>query len=330
MEILSGNPFAGKLLCRTEEFLRRSGLDYEDGIEFTVNAVENGEILATGSRQGNVLKCIAVSGKHRGTGLSSIIVTDLVKNAVQENISHLFLYTKPENGSIFAGLGFYPVAVTQDVLLMENVRNGVQNFVKRLECPRKEGIIGSIVANADPFTNGHLYLTEMAAKSCTLVHLFILSEDRSEFSADVRLRLAKEAVKVLPNVVVHPTESYLISSATFPDYFLRDKSQRGKICGELDLAVFLENFAGPLHITRRFVGSEPFSPVTESYNRTMERVLPQGGVQVTVIPRLEQNGAAVSAGRVRELLRGGNLQAVRPLVPASTYQYLKERCGDAT
>lgn len=330
MEILFGHPFAGKPLRHTKEFLSRSGLSYDDGIEFTVDAVENNEILATGSRQGNVLKCIAVSGEHRGMGLSSVIVTNLIKNADQENIYHLFLYTKPENRSAFEGLGFYPITATADVLLMENARDGIRKFVEGLECPVREGKIGSIVANANPFTNGHLYLAETAAKACDLVHLFILSEDRSEFPAEVRFRLAKEAVGSLPNVVVHPTGSYLISSATFPDYFLRDKSQAGKICGELDLAVFLEYFAGPLRITHRFVGSEPFSPVTESYNQAMKRILPQGGVQVTLVPRVGQGGSAVSAGRVRELLRSGNLRAVRPLVPATTYQYLEEHYGDAT
>lgn len=323
METMFGSPFHGKDLDRTMEFLRRSGLDYDAGVEFTVDIEEDGRILATGSRQGNVLKCVAVSPECRGRGLSAVVVTNLVRDAVQRGISHLFLYSRPGNGKVFGGLGFYPVAETGDVLLMENVRNGVQDFVEGLECPVKTGKIGSIVANANPFTNGHLYLTETAARSCDLVHLFILSEDRALFPAEVRMTLAERAVASLPNVVVHPTGNYLISGATFPDYFIRDKSRVGEICGELDLAVFLQQFVGPLHITCRFAGSEPFSPLTESYNRAMERILPKGGVQVVVIPRTERGGTAVSASRVRRLLREGNLEAVEELVPPSTYRYLK-------
>lgn len=329
MELQFGTPFQGKELKRTVDFLRRSGLNYEDGIEFTVNAVEDGETLATGSRQGNVLKCIAVSPESRGTGLTAVVITNLVRNAVLQGITHLFLYTRPFNKKIFGDLGFYPVAETHEVLLMENKKNGVKNFVNRLECPVKTGIIGCIVANANPFTNGHLYLARIAAGSCDLVHLFILSEDRSLFPADVRLMLAKQAVASLPNVVVHPTGDYLISGATFPAYFIRDKSKVEEICGELDLAVFLQQFAKPLHITRRFVGSEPFSPVTESYNRAMKRILPEGGVQVTMLPRVKWNGKEVSASRVRQLLRDGNLEAVKPLVPEPTYRYLKGRNRDA-
>jgi [citrate (pro-3S)-lyase] ligase len=330
MEILFGSPFSGKLLSRTKEFLQQFGLNYENGIEFTVNAVEDGRIVATGSRQGKVLKCIAVSPEFKGMGLSSVIVTNLVKNAAQEDIFHLFLYTKPENKKTFENYGFYLVAMTNDVLLMENVKNGVRNFVNKLERYSKVGKVGSIVANGNPFTLGHLYLVETAARFCDFVYLFILSEDRSMFSANIRLMLAKQATASIPNIAVHSTGNYLISSATFPDYFIQDKTRVKAIYGELDLAVFLQQFVGPLHITHRFVGSEPFAPVTESYNKTMKCILPQSGVQVIIVPRLEQEGTAVSASRVRQLLKEGNLKAVKALVPTSTYQYLKELSDNAT
>jgi [citrate (pro-3S)-lyase] ligase len=326
METLFGRPLSGELLCQTMKFLHECGLDYENDIEFTVDVVKNDEIVATGSRQRNVLKCIAVSPKYRGTGLLSDIMTNLVGNAIHENITHLFLYTGPKNQDVFASLGFYPVARTDDVILMENVKDGVRKFVKSLECPAGDVETGCIVANANPFTNGHLYLAETAAQLCDFVHLFILSEERSEFSADARLLMAKRAVASLSNVIVHPTGNYLVSTATFPDYFVQDKKKAKAICGELDLAVFVQQFAGPLHITRRFVGSEPFSHVTEKYNETMKRLLPRYGIKVNVVPRLERNGTAISAGGVRQLLEAGNMRAVRELVPVSIYQYLEGRC----
>ena len=311
------------MLNQTKAFLHSLALDYDDGVEFTVNLIENEEIHATGSRQGNVLKCIGVSAEDRGRGYAAKIVTELVKNAVQEGFSHLFLFTKPKNSALFGGLGFYPVAATQDVLLMENIRHGVQTFVEGLECPTKQGAIGCIVANCNPFTNGHLYLVEAAAHSCDLLHLFILSEDRSMFPADVRLELAKRAVAHLHNVVVHPTGDYLISYATFPSYFIKDKTRVGEINGALDLAIFAQQFAKPLNITQRFVGTEPFSPVTDSYNRTMESYLPSQGINVVVVPRLKKDGAAVSASRVRALLAQGKLEEIRGLVPPVTYDYLE-------
>jgi [citrate (pro-3S)-lyase] ligase len=97
----------------------------------------------------------------------------------------------------------------------------------------------------------------------------------------------------------------------------------GEINGALDLAIFAQQFAKPLNITQRFVGTEPFSPVTDSYNRTMESYLPSQGINVVVVPRLKKDGAAVSASRVRALLAQGKLEEIRGLVPPVTYDYLE-------
>ncbi|WP_326975558.1 [citrate (pro-3S)-lyase] ligase [Caproicibacter sp. BJN0012] len=332
MEFIYTRPVMGELKEKTIRFLHGASLDFDEGSEFTVNLMENGEILATGSRQGKVLKCLAVSKDARGRGLSALIVTELVRDAVSAGFTHLFLYTKPENGRIFETLGFYPVAGTDDVLLLENVKSGVEKFVNSLECPVKKGKIGCIVANCDPMTKGHLYLVETAARSCDFLHLFILSEDCSRFPAEVRMMLARQSVGHLRNVAVHPTGDYLISAATFPDYFIQDKACAENIHCMLDLTIFAQKFAGLLHITTRFVGSEPFSPTTDCYNRVMKEYLPSQKIEVEIVPRLEIGGLAVSAGRVRELLKKGKWEEIRELVPPATYDYLKkadwyERCG---
>ena len=62
-----------------------------------------------------------------------------------------------------------------------------------LERPQqKGGVIGAAVMNCNPFTNGHRYLIETAASQCDTLHLFVLSEDRSVFPADVRYELVRE------------------------------------------------------------------------------------------------------------------------------------------
>ena len=56
-----GEPFTGRKKKKVVEFLKKSDLDYDEQIEFTVNLVnQDGEIAATGSLHENVLKCIAV------------------------------------------------------------------------------------------------------------------------------------------------------------------------------------------------------------------------------------------------------------------------------
>ena len=70
---------------------------------------------------------------------------------------------------------------------MENVRDGIGRYVRSLQHPKDNGgVIGAAVMNCNPFTNGHRYLVETAASQCELLHLFVLSEDRSAFPAQVR------------------------------------------------------------------------------------------------------------------------------------------------
>ena len=324
LELEFGAPFTGRRLQALRAFLARAELDYDEGAQFTANAVdEEGGIIATGSLQDGVLKCIAVAAEHQGEDLTATVLTELVREAFRRGRRHLFLYTKPKNEALFFGLGFFTVARTGDTLLMENERGGVARFVKSLECPTREGVIGAVVVNCNPFTNGHRYLVEEAAQRCDLLHIFVLSEDRSEFSAEARLRLVRDGVRDIKNAVVHPTGDYLISSATFPTYFIKEKERAEAIRCELDIAVFAECFARELCITKRFVGTEPFCAVTRAYNEQMKLLLPRYGIELIELARMEVGGLGVSASRVRALLHEGRLEETRPLVPPTTFSYLK-------
>ena len=65
------------------------GLRLVSNLDFTVLATEAGKVIASGSRRGNVLKCVSVSPEYQGAGLAAIIMTELVKEAFEENI-HAF------------------------------------------------------------------------------------------------------------------------------------------------------------------------------------------------------------------------------------------------
>jgi [citrate (pro-3S)-lyase] ligase len=54
----------------------------------------------------------------------------------------------------------------------------------------------------------------------------------------------------------------------------------------------------------------------------MKDLLPARGIEVVEIPRLELGGAAVSASMVRRLIREGNTEGVRDLVPGATARFL--------
>jgi len=121
-----------------------------------------------------------------------------------------------------------------------------------------------------------------------------------------------------------------VSRASFPAYFTADEA-RGSVHAGLDCAIFATRIAPDLGISIRFVGTEPFDPVTRQYNTVMAQEFARVGLSLREIPRLESSGAAVSASRVRALLRGevGEAQwrELQSLLPPVTYDFLRSGQG---
>ena len=319
----TGAPFEGRMLAKVQSFLASCGLDYDPAIGFTAVLCEDGDIAATGSLDGATVKCVAVSPAHQGEDLTAQIMTALFSEAARQGHSHLMLYTKPQNQYLFQGFGFHPVIRTADCLLMENRRGGLSAFLDGLTKPAdQQKPVGCIVANCNTFTKGHRYLLETAASGGAWVHLFILSEDKSAFSAQQRLTMAREGCCDLANVLIHPTGPYMVSSSTFPNYFIKDKLRTDDIHCELDVRLFGEKIAPVLGITRRYVGTEPFCPVTRAYNARMKQLLPEYGVALTEAERKTEGGAFISASQVRAFIQSGQTEQLKNLLPESSLKMI--------
>lgn len=319
-----------------DALLEKEGIRRDGSLDYTLGLYDQeGELAATGSYYRNTLRCLAVDSAHQGEGLLNRVVSRLMELLADQGVLHLFLYTKCDKVHFFRDLGFAEIARVEGLAaFLENRRDGFARYLEELtaraaERPLKEGAVqGAIVMNANPFTLGHQWLVEQAAAGCDLLHLFVVTEDASLVPFSVRRRLVEEGVAHLPNVMVHQTGSYMISSATFPSYFIRDAEDVALAQARLDLQVF-RRIAGALGITARFVGEEPFSAVTSAYNRVMAEELPKGGIRCVVLPRREAAGQAISASAVRQLIHDGALEAIRPLVPESTYRFFQTPEGEA-
>lgn len=320
MDIRIVDHLQGKNRSLWQDLMARTHLAADEDSERTVLVMEGGELLAAGSRKGNLLKCIAVDPMHQGEDLTATLLTALREDAFRAGFRHLFLYTKPMNEFLFRGLFFYPVVKTGDVLLMENVRGGIQSFLQTLPVVTTEGKIGAAVMNCDPFTLGHQHLVRTAASQCDHLYVFVLSEDRGHFSSRDRLEMVKAGTAHLKNVTVMPTGPYLISSATFPTYFLKNRDQAENVHCALDIAVFTRYFVPRFAIGHRFLGEEPLSAMTNSYNEALVKNLPAQGVEVHIIPRLCRENTPISASEVRARLAAGG--DIRELVPETTYEYI--------
>lgn len=331
--ILSGSPLSGNDRKKLEDFLAEMNLTYDEGIEHSICILnEENEIIGTGSVDRNVLKCIAMDPEYRGRGLSASILSELIQYVFEQGRSHIFIYTKPENRDLFGNMGFYTILQTEEILFMENRRDGFERFLQNIkaEMPMEavqvhgaDRIVGGIVANCNPFTLGHRYLIEEALKQCDVLHLFLLSDDRGIFTPQERYEMVQRGICGLKNVILHWTSDYMVSAATFPTYFFKDKAQGQKANCQLDLALFSKRIAPELGISKRFVGTEPNCAVTAMYNREMKRMLPQYGIEVVEIVRRTAEGTAISASFVRKCIESRDFARIKSMVPESVYHYLE-------
>ena len=305
-------------------FLEKQGLTLDHDVEYSMVIMDNGTIAATGSFAGRVLKCIAVDEAYKGTGLSEKVITNLANEQFRRGRSHYFVFTKPQNKQIFADIGLSLIAeVPAKVVLMENRHDGIQKFLDELAAESGDIVpSAAVVVNCNPFTLGHRYLLEYAAARCQKLHVFVVWEDRSVFPSEARYHMVKEGTADLSNVVVHRGRDYIISDATFPTYFIKRYEDVVETHARLDVTIFLQYIVRKLAIQKRFVGDEPYCRVTSEYNRVMAEMLPPAGVDLEIVPRKTSGGTAISASRVRELLRTDDLPAVKELVPESTFRFL--------
>ncbi len=354
-------PFLGEERDELAAFRKAAGLEAEaeEGPEapYTAAFLGGGRLVAAGSLGGRVIRGLAVEAGLQGEGLAAAVVSELEAEAGRRGLARLLVYTSPDKLGIFASLGYRLIAESgKDAILLEK-GGGIEAWCAELAAafqedpgsgaggePQGAAPIGTpiaaaggapgdaaggsprvaaLVMNCNPFTLGHRHLVEAAASRAPRVALFVVAEDASSFPYEVRLRLVREGTADIGGVTVIPGTDYLISRATFPSYFLKDRAgAAAEIHARLDLGLFARWIAPAVGATLRLVAEEPYSEVTALYNRIMQEVLPPRGIAVEVLPRLEVGGAAVSASTVRRLIREGRLGDIRNLVPESTWSYL--------
>lgn len=342
-----------------EQLLQRSDIRQEPPYDALYGIYSDGRLVATGAREDSRLKCIAIDLAYQGGTLFNTLLSRMISDASVAGIERLFVYTKPSAAIAFENLGFRRIVdvpgiasflergtpTFTDVLQMwidetkasqspqrnDNSHEGQSRYSRRMSNRQNstDTVVESIVMNANPFTLGHRALVENALKRAPIVHLFVLSEDVSLFPAHVRLRLVREGTADLPGVIIHTTDAYLVSRASFPSYFLKKKTDATPVQAELDATLFRDRIAPALGITNRTVGEEPTDPVTAIYNDTLKRTL-ENTITLTIVPRARTHeGSIISASRVRELFLKGELESLRPYVPEITYRFLISSEGQA-
>lgn len=302
-------------------FLNDASIRHEDNVDATYGVYEDNRLIATGSIYRNILKCIAVCKDYTGGPVLNQLISFLMSEVMEQGYTTVYVYTKPESVVSFKYLGFKEIATVEDLVFLEKAVHGFDEYLNKLkELAHDKPDSSAIVMNANPFTKGHQYLVEYASQHSEHVYVFVLSEDISEFPAAVRFNLVKAGTAHLKNVEVVETGNYMVSSQTFPSYFLKEEADVTYVHASLDASIFRQ-VAQVMHITKRFVGEEPYSQATAIYNQALSSIL-NPEIELEIIPRKEFDHEVISASRVRKALKINDLETVKKLVPETTLEYL--------
>lgn len=306
---------------RARRLLEESGLAFERNFHTLVGIFSGRELVAVAARQANILKMFAIAAEHQGGACLGELATELIRSGFSAGYDSFFIFTRPQSAASFQALGFAPLVQHPQAVLLE-YGGGLARYLARHQELVRPGANGAVVVNANPFTRGHRYLIEQAAARVERLYVFVVREDRSAFPFEVRLQLVEEGVRDLPNVRVLDSSHYAVSAVTFPGYFLKADENLAQLQMEVDLLLFGRHLAPFFHISKRFIGTEPYCRTTRNYSQTMLEILPRFGIETVQLERIRAGEQVVSAYRVRELLRREAYEELRTLVPPTTYAYL--------
>ena len=322
MEIQTLNPTTPRNRQRIEAFLVRNGLRLDDMDYYAAATDDEGAMIAGGGLKGDVIKCVAVDDAHKGEAIANTLVSHLIAHANEEGHGCIKLFTKPQNRRLFESLSFQLLAEAPEAVLMETGIGGIETVkdeLKRIATahPTARGN-GVIVMNCNPFTLGHRFLIEQAAKQVDWLFVIVVREDCSLFSYEERKAMVRKGTADLQNVVVVDGNDYAISRATFPTYFLKRLDDAADTQMTLDIDLFRRHIAPALGVATRFVGTEPTDALTQRYNQLMHEML----TDCREIARLETHGKPISASRVRRAMEEADTNTIRQLVPSTTLPYI--------
>lgn len=310
---------------KVKQFLKTMGLKYDDDINYTLYIEEEGNLIATVSAANYIIKGLAIREDYRGLNIANTLISQIINYFHHQKIYYYQVFTKPEYMNIFESLNFNHIASSKHVCLLECNNYSITETLNKIKTDLNlaNPDIASIVINANPTTNGHLYLIKQAAKKHHHLIVLLVEEDKSMFSFSDRLFMLKEATKHMTNVCIIPSTNYIISSLTFPSYFLKQDVDEVYEQAEIDAIIFKNYFMPILGIKKRYVGKET-DLVTNKYNEKLKEIL---GNDLIEIERIKYDENIISASLVRKLLRYNKLKEVENYVPYSTIAFLKSNRG---
>lgn len=306
------------------DFLKSFDLKLDDDLTKILYVEDDdNKIIGTISCANYIIKGLAVDPTYQSENLAGVLVNEMIQYFRNNNIFNYQVFTKPMYKDIFISMGFRKIVETKKVIMLEGGVSNISLELDKLKIQLKyqfgpiteETDIAALVINGNPLTNGHVYLIEEASKRHNYVVVFIVEENKSEFSFEERFSMAYLATKRFGNVCVLPSTKYVVSALTFPSYFLKDADEVNEEYAKIDALIFKEHFMKQLFIKKRYVGTEKSNKMN-CYNDTLKEILKD---DLEIVERISENGDVISASRVRALLKENKLNEALDYIPRENH-----------
>lgn len=138
-------PLPGRQRKDYLQLLETCGLRDEEDADIIALMTEDDKLIACGALAGHTIKQLAVDPDSEGQGAMAALLSALISEAHTRGIHRMFLCTKPGNLRMFRSMGFYELIETEDAVLLENRKGGLDAFLASL--PKYGGVCGAVVCN---------------------------------------------------------------------------------------------------------------------------------------------------------------------------------------
>ena len=195
-----------------------------------------------------------------------------------------------------------------------------------------------VVFNSNPFTSGHRYLVEIAARRSKRV-LVLVIQGRPEsggkgnhettgiaFGFNDRLTMTERCLSDMEGVTVLPSGPYVISRDDFPDGFLSDRMGKVPAHAILDSMV-LCRICGALGIMKMFAGDEPRDEMSEIHLNALRTQCAQDKIVLKVAERKRLGEKYISSSMVRQDIADCKEDEIRQIVPEIVLGYISGLSG---
>ena len=145
-------------------FIEAQGLPFEDAFDDLVGIYEAGSSVATGARAGYVLKMFAIDQARQGGGLLGALVTELMRLGRAAGHERLLGLHAARTRADASSSSISASSSRPDRRPCSSTAAGSSATWRAYARLRRPGPNGAVVVNGNPFTLGHLYLVETAAR----------------------------------------------------------------------------------------------------------------------------------------------------------------------